>query len=163
MEQLAINADFERAAAGGNQRERRNPIAELEDFSRQTDGFRGVVSDRAVFDPDLEFHRVLLSMTRLAMAHCRVKLVADRVGNSLLRDAVDFDQGNTARVARPADDGGVSTRREGREDRRFVRVGRRESRSRDLIFSRSLPIVVARDEDFAGVVQFLYWIPPARD
>ena len=61
MEQFAIGADFERAAAGRHQRERRDPIAEFEDLGRQTDGLRGVVSDRAVFDPDLGFHRRLLS------------------------------------------------------------------------------------------------------
>ena len=66
MEQFAIGADFGGAAAGWDQGERRDPIAELEDLSRQTDGFRGVVSNRAVFDPDLEFHRVLLSKARVA-------------------------------------------------------------------------------------------------
>ena len=61
VEQFAIGADFERAAAGWNQGERCNSIAEFEDLSRQTDGFRCVVSNRAVFDPDLGFHQVLLS------------------------------------------------------------------------------------------------------
>ena len=57
MEQFAIGANLESAAARGNQRERLNPLAELENFSRQTDGFRRVVSNDAVFDRDLGFHR----------------------------------------------------------------------------------------------------------
>ena len=58
MEQFAIGADFECAAARGNQRERFDSLAELEDFSRQTDGLRRVVSNDAVFDRDLGFHRL---------------------------------------------------------------------------------------------------------
>ena len=50
MEQFAIGANLEGAAARGNQRERFNALAELENFSRQTDGFRRVVSNDAVFD-----------------------------------------------------------------------------------------------------------------
>ena len=61
VERFAIGADFEGAAAGWDQRERRDAIAELENFSRQTDGFRRVVSDRAILDPDFGFHRTLLS------------------------------------------------------------------------------------------------------
>ena len=50
MEQFAIGANLEGAAARGNQRERFNALAQLEDFSRQTDGLRRVVSDDAIFD-----------------------------------------------------------------------------------------------------------------
>ena len=57
MEQFAIGANFESAAARGNQRERFDALAELENFSRQTDGFRRVVSNDAVFDRDLSLHR----------------------------------------------------------------------------------------------------------
>jgi len=57
MEQFAIGANFERAAARGNQRERFDALAELENFGRQTDGLRRVVSNYAVFDRDLGFHR----------------------------------------------------------------------------------------------------------
>ena len=57
MERFAIGADFEGAAAGWNQGERRKAIAELENLSRQTDGFRRVVSNRAILDPDFVFHR----------------------------------------------------------------------------------------------------------
>ena len=57
MERFTIGADFEGAAAGRNQRERRDALAELENFSRQTDGYRRVVSNDAVFDRDLGLHR----------------------------------------------------------------------------------------------------------
>jgi hypothetical protein len=61
MERFAIGADFEGAAARRHERERRDPIAEVENFSRQTDGLRGVVSNAAILDPDFGFHRSLLS------------------------------------------------------------------------------------------------------
>jgi hypothetical protein len=64
VEQFAIGANFERAAAGWYQRERRDPIAEFKNLSRQTDGFRRVVSNHAIFDPDFGFHQVLLSQVR---------------------------------------------------------------------------------------------------
>src|SRR6266536_1016329 len=57
MEQFAIGANLESAAARGNQRERLNALAELKNFGRQTDGLRRVVSNDAVFDRDLGFHR----------------------------------------------------------------------------------------------------------
>jgi hypothetical protein len=50
MEQFAIGANFEGAAARRNQGERLDALAEFEDFSRQTDGLRRVVSNDAVFD-----------------------------------------------------------------------------------------------------------------
>ena len=58
MEQFAIDADFECAAARGNQRERFDALAELENFGRQTDGLRRVVSNNAVFDRYLGLHRL---------------------------------------------------------------------------------------------------------
>ena len=64
MELFAIGADFEGAATGWNQGERRDPIAEIENLSRQTDGFRRVVSNCAVLNPDFGFHRTLLSLLR---------------------------------------------------------------------------------------------------
>jgi hypothetical protein len=57
MEQFAIGANLESAAARGNQRERFDPLAELKNFGRQTDSLRRVVSNDAVFDRDLGFHR----------------------------------------------------------------------------------------------------------
>jgi len=50
MEQFAIGANFESAAARRNQGKRFDALAEFENFSRQTDGFRRVVSNDAVFD-----------------------------------------------------------------------------------------------------------------
>ena len=57
MEQFAIGANLESAAARGNQRERLDALAELKNFGRQTDGLRRVVSNDAIFDRDLGFHR----------------------------------------------------------------------------------------------------------
>jgi hypothetical protein len=57
MEQFAIGANLESAAARGNQRERFDALAELKNFGRQTDGLRRVVSNDAVFDRDFGLHR----------------------------------------------------------------------------------------------------------
>ena len=64
VERFTIGADFEGAAARWDEGKRRDPFAELENFSRQTDGFRRVVSNRAILDPDFGFHRSLLSSMR---------------------------------------------------------------------------------------------------
>lgn len=56
MEQFAIGANFEGAAARRNQRKRFNTLAEFENFGRQTDGLRRVVSNDAVFDQDFSLH-----------------------------------------------------------------------------------------------------------
>jgi len=58
MEQFAIGANLESAAARGNQREQLYALAELKNFGRQTDGLRRVVSNDAVFDRDLGLHRL---------------------------------------------------------------------------------------------------------
>lgn len=50
MEQFAIGANFEGTAARRNQRKRLDALAEFENFGRQTDGLRRVVSNDAVFD-----------------------------------------------------------------------------------------------------------------
>jgi hypothetical protein len=57
MEQFAIGANLESAAARGNQRERLYALAELKNLGRQTDGLRRVVSNDAVFDRDFGLHR----------------------------------------------------------------------------------------------------------
>ena len=57
MEQFAIGANLESAAARGNQRERLDALAELENLGRQTDSLRRVVSNDAVFDRYLGLHR----------------------------------------------------------------------------------------------------------
>jgi hypothetical protein len=50
MEQFAIGANFEGSAARRNQHKRLDALAEFEDFGRQTDGLRRIVSNDAVFD-----------------------------------------------------------------------------------------------------------------
>ena len=50
MEQFAISANFEGAATRRNQGKRFDALAEFENFGRQTDGLRRVVSNDAVFD-----------------------------------------------------------------------------------------------------------------
>ena len=57
MEEFAIGANLESAAARGNQRERLDALAELKDLGRQTDGLWRVISNDAVFDRDLGVHR----------------------------------------------------------------------------------------------------------
>ena len=74
MERLAIGADFEGAATRWNQGKRRDPFAEIENLSRQTDGFRRVVSNCAVLDPDFGFHRTLLSSREISGKRRRVKV-----------------------------------------------------------------------------------------
>jgi hypothetical protein len=61
MEEFAIGANLESAAARRNERERLDALAEFENFGRQTDGLRRVVSNDAVFDRYLGFHLELLS------------------------------------------------------------------------------------------------------
>jgi len=61
MEEFAIGANLEGAAARWNERERLDALAEFKNFGRQTDGLRRVVSNDAVFDRHLGFHLELLS------------------------------------------------------------------------------------------------------
>ena len=56
VEQFSISANFESAAARRNKGERFNALAEFENFGRQTDGLRRVVSNDAVFDRHFGFH-----------------------------------------------------------------------------------------------------------
>jgi hypothetical protein len=61
MEQFTIGANFKGTATRGNKSKRLDPLAEFENFGRQTDGLRRVVSDHAVFDRYVGFHLGLLS------------------------------------------------------------------------------------------------------
>ena len=61
MEEFAIGANLESAAARRNEGERLDTLAEFKNFGRQTDGLRRVVSNDAVFDRYLGFHFKLLS------------------------------------------------------------------------------------------------------
>jgi hypothetical protein len=74
MEQFAIGANLEGAAARGNQRKRLNTLAELENFGRQTDGLRRVVSNNAVFDRDFGLHRQTPFRSETSDVIQRVKL-----------------------------------------------------------------------------------------
>jgi len=56
VEQFSISANLESAPTRRNEGERFDPLAELENFGRQTDGLRRVVSNHAVFDRDLGSH-----------------------------------------------------------------------------------------------------------
>ena len=57
MEKFAIGANLESATARGNERQRLDALAEFKNFGRQTDGLRRVVSNDAIFDRHLAFHR----------------------------------------------------------------------------------------------------------
>ena len=61
MKELSIDADLKCAAARGNERERLDSFAEFENFGRQTDGLRCVVSNHAIFDRHFGLHFELLS------------------------------------------------------------------------------------------------------
>ena len=65
MEEFAIGANLEGAAARRNERERLDALAEFKNFVRQTDGLRRVVSNDAVFDRHLGFHLELLSKNQV--------------------------------------------------------------------------------------------------
>ena len=57
MEQFTVEADFEGATTAGHEAHGADALFQFKNFRRQTDGLRVVVSDRAVFDNDLGFHR----------------------------------------------------------------------------------------------------------
>lgn len=61
MEEFAIGANLESAAARRNERERLDALAEFKNFGRQTDSLRRVVSNDAVFDRHFGLHFELLS------------------------------------------------------------------------------------------------------
>ena len=68
MDEFAIGANFERATARRNERERRDALAEFKNLGRQTDGLRRVVSNHAIFDRYLGFHFELLSTEKRTKA-----------------------------------------------------------------------------------------------
>jgi len=54
-DQFAVDRDFEYAAVRGDEGEDLDVLFKVfQEFVRQTDGARGVVSNRAVFDGDVE-------------------------------------------------------------------------------------------------------------
>jgi len=113
MEQFAIGANFEGAAARRNQRKRLDTLAEFKNFGRQTDGLRRVVSNDAVFDRDFGFHRnKLLSAAKLSIWLEWVKSVAAAVPAAIPSQALDTSASTISKrsVPQPAPPGcGVST------------------------------------------------------
>ena len=75
MEQFSIGADFESAAARRKESERFNALTEFENFGRQTDGLRRVVSNDAVFDRHFGFHLKLLSAIMVRSRRDMVKVM----------------------------------------------------------------------------------------
>jgi hypothetical protein len=73
MEQFAIGLDLECTASGRDKSERFNPVAEFENFCRQTDGFRRVVSNHAVFNRHFGLHASSFPRAKLSMRLNRVK------------------------------------------------------------------------------------------
>jgi hypothetical protein len=61
VNRLPIDRDLKHAAAGRNQLQRTDVLFEFQQFVRQTDGLRFVVSSRAIFDGNLECHSRILS------------------------------------------------------------------------------------------------------
>ena len=59
--QLVISHDLEHTASCGYQRQRGNVFLEFEQFFRQTDGLRFVISNRAIFDRYLKGHGVKMN------------------------------------------------------------------------------------------------------
>lgn len=57
VDEIPIDGDFEFAAAGGDEGERLNVLFEPQEFFRQTDGLRFVVSNAAILDGDLQWHK----------------------------------------------------------------------------------------------------------
>ena len=74
MKELSICADLKGAAARRNEGKRFNALSEFENFGRQTDGLRRVVSNHAVFDRDVGFHVSSFLKKRVRGARETVKL-----------------------------------------------------------------------------------------
>ena len=87
MKELSIGADLKCAAARGNERKRLDAFAEFENFGRQTDGLRRVVSNDAVFDRYFGFHRELLSNSNVMQRAKR--------GQEVRRPAAAATEGHT--------------------------------------------------------------------
>src|SRR5207249_11402824 len=71
MNLLSINGDFERATARRNERKGPDVLLKPQQFFRQTDGMRLIVSSRAILDRDLDWHRDRKS-TRLNSSHVSI-------------------------------------------------------------------------------------------
>jgi hypothetical protein len=60
---LSISDNFKHTAARRDQRERSDPLLQLQELVRQTDGLRLVVSSRAIFDGDFQGHVSIVEKT----------------------------------------------------------------------------------------------------
>ena len=84
MEELAIGTNLKGAAARRNKRQRFDTLAEFENFGRQTDGLRRVVSNDAVFDRHFCFHIELLSTMHVIAGRKCVKECASSADARIL-------------------------------------------------------------------------------
>ena len=57
VDEFPVHGDLELATAGGDEGERLDVLFEPQEFFRQTDGLRFVVSNAAILDGDLEWHK----------------------------------------------------------------------------------------------------------
>jgi hypothetical protein len=57
VDEFPVDGDFEFAAAGRDEGERMNVLFEPQEFFRQTDGLRFVVSNAAILDGDRQWHK----------------------------------------------------------------------------------------------------------
>lgn len=82
IDQLAVDADLEPAAAGRHERQPAEGLFELQEFLRQTDGLRLVVSSRAIFDADVQAHNLATIEGRTAGVKVTAVSIATSVGTS---------------------------------------------------------------------------------
>ncbi len=76
---VSIDADFEDAAACGNELQRSNALFEFQELDRQTDGLRLIVSSGAIFDRKFRFH--LRAHRAASQAAGQVAAPRSRLGN----------------------------------------------------------------------------------
>ncbi len=74
MDELAVSVDLKRAPTRGSEGERFDSLPEFENFCRQTDGLRRVISNHAVFNRYFGFHLVLLFIQRVRTGRATVKV-----------------------------------------------------------------------------------------
>jgi hypothetical protein len=90
MKELSIDADLKCAAARGNERERLDAFAEFENFGRQTDGLRCVVSNHAIFDRHFGLHFELLSERSVSIGESGSRSVAPVCSPVIVSEAKDL-------------------------------------------------------------------------
>jgi hypothetical protein len=88
MEQFAIGANLESAAARWDERKRLDAFAEFKNLGRQTDGLRRVVSNDAIFDRDFRLHSVSSFPSENPTGWTKPVKRSDRGGESDAQQAV---------------------------------------------------------------------------